>query len=243
MSVFGTVIGIVALALAPIAFLLWYFYTRDKLNPEPRGLILKIFLLGLLVAVPVVLIQWWLPLSKVWVAIVIVPILAELGKYLVVRQGVYPSPEFDEPIDGIIFAAVAGLGFATLENSAVLLLTYFTITHITPAAGEVALSPLQAVLDLFAVRGLLGALGHALWSGFWGYGLGMAKFVGPGRSQRLVWKGLLAAMLTYALFNILALLPGLWPRLGMVLLVAISWFVILRGIDRALGMVPVRHEG
>ncbi|HEY9880875.1 MAG TPA: PrsW family glutamic-type intramembrane protease [Leptolyngbyaceae cyanobacterium] len=238
MSVLATVIGIIALVIAPIAFLVWFFYTRDKLNPEPRGLILKIFFLGMLVAIPVLLLQWLLPLPKLWVAVLAVPILAELGKFVVVRQGVYNSPEFDEPVDGIIFAAVVGLGFATLENIAVLLLTYFTVANMIPTGSEVALSPLKAILNLFAVRGLLGAMGHALWSCFWGYGLGMAKFNPSSQSQSFVWKGLLAAILTYALFNALALLPGFWPKLLMVLLLAASWFIILRGISRALAMTP-----
>lgn len=238
MSVFATVIGIIALVIAPIAFLVWFFYTRDKLNPEPRGLILRVFLLGMLVAIPVVLLQWLLPLPKLWMAILGAPILAELGKFAVVRQSVYTSPEFDEPVDGIIFAAVVGLGFATLENIAVLLLTYFTLANIAPTGADVALSPLRAVLDLFAVRGLLGAMGHALWSCFWGYGLGMGKFTPSSQAQSFVWKGLLAAILTYALFNTLALFPGIWPKLLMVLLLAGSWFIVLRGIDRTLAMTP-----
>ncbi|MBD2258625.1 PrsW family intramembrane metalloprotease [Pseudanabaena sp. FACHB-2040] len=240
MNVLGTVIGIIALAIAPIAFLLWFFYTRDKLNPEPRGLILKIFLLGMLAAIPVVLIQWLLPLPRFWVAIAIVPIVAEIAKYCMVRWGAYDSAEFDEPVDGIIFAAVVGLGFATLENIVVLLLTYFTVTSVTVPGSGLPFSPLQAVLDLFAVRGLLGALGHALWSSFWGYGLGFTKFP-DGHSKGLVGKGLLAAILSYALFNALALSPGLLPRLAMVLLLAISWFAVMRGMGRALEMSPLRE--
>lgn len=236
MSVLSTVAGIIALALAPIAFLLWFFYTRDRLNPEPRGLILRVFLLGMLVALPLVLLQWLLPLPQFWLAVLLIPALAELGKYFVVRRGVYPSAEFDEPVDGIIFAAVAGLGYATLENVFTLLLTYFTISSVALPGVDLALSPLQAVLNLFAVRGLLGALGHALWSSFWGYGLGIAKFT-PG-NQGLVRSGLLAAILSYALFNALALLPGMLPKLVMVLLVAISGFAVMRGIDRALALAP-----
>ncbi|HEY9764292.1 MAG TPA: PrsW family glutamic-type intramembrane protease, partial [Trichocoleus sp.] len=88
------------------------------------------------------------------------------------------------------------------------------------------------------VRGLLGAMGHALWSCFWGYGLGVAKFAPSSQTQSFVWKGLLAAILTYALFNALAILSGVWPKLLMVALLAGSWFIILRGIGRALAMTP-----
>jgi protease PrsW len=245
MTVFSTVLGLIALVIAPIIFLLWYFYTRDKLNPEPRGLIFKVFLGGIIAAAVVGLglgaLQGLTPVPKVWLVIAIVPVLAELSKYLVVRQGVYGSPEFDEPADGIIFAAVAGLGYATLENITTLLTTYFTVSQVTVPGAE-AISPLQAGLDLFAVRGLLGALGHGLWSSFWGYGLGLAKFLPPGRGQGLVPVGLLAAMLSFALFNAMALLPGLLPRLGMVALLAVSWFVVLRALDQALALSPKAEQ-
>ena len=36
----------VLFALAPSALLLWYFYKRD-VNPEPRGVLIKTFLLGM----------------------------------------------------------------------------------------------------------------------------------------------------------------------------------------------------
>lgn len=241
MTVISTVLGLIALVIAPIAFLLWYVYTRDKLNPEPRGLVFKIFLGGIIAASIIGLglgaLQALTSIPKAWLAVGVVPVLAELGKYIVVRWGVYDSAEFDEPVDGIIFAAVAGLGYATLENITTLLLTYFTVSQVT-VPGTEAISPLQAGLDLFAVRGLLGAIGHGLWSGFWGYGLGLAKFLPSGQGQGLVRVGLLAAMLSFALFNAMALLPGLLPRLGMVALLAVSWFVILRALDRALALTP-----
>ena len=40
-------------AVVPSLLLLWYIYARDK-NPEPRGLLIKTFLLGAFICVPVV---------------------------------------------------------------------------------------------------------------------------------------------------------------------------------------------
>ncbi|MEO1070286.1 MAG: PrsW family glutamic-type intramembrane protease, partial [Cyanobacteria bacterium J06638_6] len=106
-NLWAAVVGIVALALAPLAFVLWFFYTRDRLNPEPRGLVLRVFLLGLLAFIPVFLVRQWIPSPPWLMAVLIVPVLAELAKFWVVRAGVYNHPEFDEPVDGIIFAAAA----------------------------------------------------------------------------------------------------------------------------------------
>lgn len=237
MSAFGIVIGILALAFAPIAFLLWFFYTRDKLNPEPRGLILRAFLLGVVVAIPVLLLQRFLPLPRFWTAVMVVPVVAEMGKYLVVRWGLYPSEEFDEPMDGIIFAVMVGLGYATAENLGYLLLTYLKLTRMT-LAGGVPFPLVRAVFNLFAIQGLLNAPAHALWSSLWGYGLGLRKFAVTQDRGRFLSYGILAAIFAHAIFNALGLVPGLLPKLGMVILLGFTWVVVLRCMQQALAMTP-----
>ncbi len=177
----ATVVGIVALALAPLAFLLWFFYTRDKLNPEPRGLVLKIFLGGVLAFIPVFLVRQFVPLSAWLMAVLVVPVLAELAKFWVVKRGVYDHPEFDEPVDGIIFAAAAGLGFATLEVIGSMLYAYFNVGRLGLPGETTAAWP--ALLNMFALQGLLVGPGHALWSSLWGYALGLAKFLPPPRAR------------------------------------------------------------
>jgi RsiW-degrading membrane proteinase PrsW (M82 family) len=237
-NVLATVVGIVALALAPLVFLLWFFYTRDQLNPEPRGLVLKIFGLGLLAFVPVFLVQQIVPLPAWLMAVVVVPVLAELAKFWVVKRGVYNHPEFDEPVDGIIFASAAGLGFATLQVVGSMLYAYFAVARLgVPGAGAGAVWP--AVLNMFALQGLLAGPGHALWSSLWGYSLGLAKFAPPGQGAGLVRNGLLAAMLSHAAFNALALEPSWWlNRVGLVLVITALWFVVMRCLRYALALTP-----
>ncbi|WOD41225.1 PrsW family intramembrane metalloprotease [Nodosilinea sp. E11] len=238
-NMLASVVGIVALALAPLAFLLWFFYTRDKLNPEPRGLVMKIFGLGLLAFIPVFLVRQFVPLPPGVMAVVVVPILAELAKFGVVKRGVYFHPEFDEPVDGIIFAAAAGLGFATLQVMGSMLYAYFAVIRLGPGTAAGAAWP--AVLTMFALQGLLAGPGHALWSSLWGYALGMAKFSGPpGRGAGLVGNGLLAAMASHATFNALALESSWWlNRLGLVLVIGVLWFVVLRCLRYALSRSPL----
>ena len=49
-------------------------------------------------------------------AFLLAAIPEEFFKLLTVLIFVYKKPAFDEPYDGIIYGAVASLGFATLEN-------------------------------------------------------------------------------------------------------------------------------
>lgn len=237
-NVLATGVGIVALALAPLAFVLWFFYTRDRLNPEPRGLVLKIFLWGLLAFIPVFLVRQFMPLPAWLMAVVVIPILAELAKFWAVKQGVYDHPEFDEPVDGMIFAAAAGLGFATLEVIGSMLYAYFAVARLGPGEA-IAASAWPAVLNMFALRGLLSGPGQALWSSLWGYALGVAKFSPAQRDKGLVRNGLLAAMISHAAFNALALESSWWlNRLGLVLVIAVLWFVVMRCLRYALALTP-----
>ncbi|MBW4461908.1 MAG: PrsW family intramembrane metalloprotease [Nodosilinea sp. WJT8-NPBG4] len=242
-NVLATVVGIVALALAPLAFLLWFFYTRDKLNPEPRGLVLRIFGFGVLAFIPVFLVRQFVPLPVWLMAVVVVPVLAELAKFWVVKAGVYNHPEFDEPVDGIIFAAAAGLGFATLEVIGSMLYAYFAVARLG-VPGNALAAAWPAVLSMFALRGLLSGPGHALWSSLWGYALGVAKFAPANQGSGLVRNGLVAAILSHAAFNALALESSWWlNRVGLVLVIAVLWFVVMRCLRYALALAPNPQGG
>lgn len=243
MSSFAAVIGIIALAIAPVAFFLWFAYTRDKLEPEPHGLILKLFVLGMVVAIPALLIRQFVPLPYLVMGLVVAPILDELLKFWVVRQGVYNHPEFDEPLDGMIFAAATALGFAAVEISLSMLLAYFRVAQVAVPGASFSWSPLQAVLGLFAIRGLLGGAGHALWSSLWGYSLGLAKFSPRSQRARLIGSGLVAAILSHAVFNALAMEPDWWVnRLGLVLVVLGLVLVVMRCVRYAEAVSPYRES-
>ncbi|HEY9646084.1 MAG TPA: PrsW family glutamic-type intramembrane protease [Chroococcidiopsis sp.] len=227
---------IVTLAVSPGLFLLWFFYKKDKLEPEPKHLILKTFFLGVLLAIPVLIVQlpFTLFLPEILLYILVAPITEEYGKYLVVRLGIYKHAEFDEPVDGIIYGVAAALGFATIENVGYLLSTYY-------AAVEADENARVAVLTLFVVRGLLSVPGHALWSSLWGYSLGVAKFSPPERSAGLVRNGLLLAMVSHGLFNgLLVIFPP--AAIGVLVLIPIGWRMTFRRIAAALAVSPHAHS-
>jgi len=206
---------ILALALGPGVFWAWYFYRRDKLNPEPAALIVKIFLLGVLVTFPVAFVEGFFGLfiaSSLIMGVVIAPIVEEYGKFWAVRRFAYPNAEFDEPMDGIVYAAAAALGLASLENVLYVFAAYVT-------------SPSLA-LGTIVVRAIFSVPGHALFSGVWGYALGRAKFAPAEERSGIVLQGLVLGMVLHGIFNfllfsaeivtyalavfVLVLVPGLW---------------------------------
>ncbi len=209
------------LAIAPAVFWLWYFYQKDRYEPEPLSWILMVYFFGIAVTIPAALTEgiFALFLSDFFITVLIAPVVEEAGKYLVVRRTVYESVEFDEPVDGIVYAAAAGLGFATLEN----------IIYVFSALE----TSFEFAIQTGLVRALISVPGHVLFSAMWGYALGRARFLPASRRSAIIFSGLILAMAAHALFNLL-----LYTTIGFALLVLILvpflWITVQRRIDESL---------
>ncbi len=159
------------LVLALIPALIWmiFFYLQDRLEPEPKGYILGVFLLGAILAsaVGIPLVDSFFQTSK-WIhtdtlttilgSILVIGFTQEFIKYAAVRYSVFQTAEFDEATDGVIYATAAGLGYATVLN------LQFVISN-----GGVALG--SSVIRMVVV-----ALAQASFAGITGYFLGRARF-------------------------------------------------------------------
>ncbi len=90
--------------------------------------------------------------------------IEEACKIAVVYWVVWRRPEFDERMDGIVYASRAGLGFALVENVLYLL-------------GEQSLS---GQIELWIMRAVLAVPGHAVWTGIVGAMAARRRFDGKG---------------------------------------------------------------
>lgn len=189
-----------ALLMAGVPAMLWlgYFYSQDRVEPEPRSYVLGCYLLGGFVAAPsaAFLVALTGPATSMqvlsverWIyAIAIVGLAQEACKYVVIRYTLYLSPEFDEPLDGIIYMSAAGIGFATYES-----------LHYLQASGG------QIFLSAGAAQCVVTTLAHASFAGVLGFALGRAKFPGsraPHRSITIL-VGLMAAALLNGCFQMI----------------------------------------
>jgi len=122
-----SILILIALAIAPGLFLLWFYYKKDVYEPEPKKLVIKTFIFGALIAFPVSLVESiFVSPSKIILngdflqlliyAFLVIATTEEFGKFLVVKSVAYNSSEFNEIMDGIVYAVASALGFATLEN-------------------------------------------------------------------------------------------------------------------------------
>lgn len=182
----------IALALAPgIAICLYVFYS-DMYNREPRLNLVMSFVYGCLAILPAV----WFESSFTETAIdgsiggvaffsyLIVAFSEEFSKFIGLRFYAYRQKSFDEPLDGIVYSVMVGMGFATVEN-----LLYILKFAEVGRGLEVGIS-----------RMFLSVPAHATFAVIMGYFAGKAKF-SQGRSTALLLTGLLCAIFFHGTFD------------------------------------------
>lgn len=121
-----TFLSLLSLALAPGAAIVLYIYLKDHHEPEPLHLLLISFLYGclstaitLLISLPVNFFFLTKPddvIEQFVNAFFKVALVEEFSKFLFVRFVLYRNIHFNEPFDGIVYAVMVSMGFATLEN-------------------------------------------------------------------------------------------------------------------------------
>ncbi|QSX00204.1 PrsW family intramembrane metalloprotease [Haloterrigena alkaliphila] len=187
--------GLSVVPAALLAALIWY---SDVTTQEPLGLLVATFVLAILFATFAAVVN-----SLVGPSIRAVPVVGSIlffylivgpveegVKLLAVRFFAYRSDAFDAVIDGAVYGAVAGLGFAAIENT----------IYIGSTIAQADVGTLTAATGITTVRALVGP-GHVIYSAIAGYYLGLAKF-NPGRGGPIVVKGLLIAAFIHGTYNV-----------------------------------------
>ena len=193
---------LLCLILAPLPSIIWLaFYLRKDRHPEPNRMIIKIFLLGALVVVAAGFLEFAtsfaskiIYLNKIWFIVISFALIEEILKYLVVRFGVLKNPEFDEPVDTMIYMIIAALGFAAAEN-------IYLLSQIHPQ--EI---PLASTLLFITTRFLGATFLHALASAIAGYFLAASLLITSKIRKILIGGGILAATILHSIFNYLIIL-------------------------------------
>ncbi|ERG90604.1 MAG: putative membrane protein [Haloquadratum walsbyi J07HQW1] len=190
-----------ALSAIPAVGLAVYVSLTDVTETEPILLLVATFLLGVLTAnfaavLNTILRPYFIGLgfisSIVFFFLVVGPI-EESVKLLAVRLYAYSDDRFNSVLDGAVYGAMAGLGFAVIENA-------LYIARQLPNSGlDLGLGLIGAGGGITAIRALAGP-GHVIYSAIAGYYLGLAKF-NPGQRGPIVMKGILLAAVIHATYN------------------------------------------
>lgn len=174
------------LAILPPILIAYYIYKKDKYDVEPIRMIIKSFLFGCLTVIPVIFLEKYFNqdvFPNMFLYVFFGIALVEEGvKYLFLKNFLYSNDDFNEPMDGIVYAVMISLGFATIENLA------YVFLYFPDQAINVGLRRMFTAIPL-----------HALCGVILGYFVGLAKF--SQNKDRLLLKGVFLAVLLHCLYD------------------------------------------
>jgi RsiW-degrading membrane proteinase PrsW (M82 family) len=209
---------IVAAAPVPVYVILALWL--DRFEPEPPLTLLQTFAWGATVAVFVALMVNMLShdlmaavagpqAAELFAGLVTAPVVEELAKgfalFLLYRE---LKDEFDGVVDGVVYAAMVGLGFAMIEN-----VEYY--------GQAVADGPDSSALTFF-LRGMMSPFAHPLFTSMFGIGLGIVRERhGQGNRWLPPLLGLTAAVALHSLWNMAATFNGWFFALYMLVMLPV----------------------
>lgn len=196
-------LGGVGLAVLPVPAYVLLALWLDRYEPEPVRTLATTFLWGASVAVFLALalnslfgalvephLGAWEPLVT---AVLAAPVVEELAKGSALAV-VYlrAHEEFDNVTDGVVYAAMVGLGFAMIEN-----VQYY---------GRALADPSTEPSAVFFLRGVATPFAHPLFTAMTGIGLGLGRERVRGHRHRVLAPaaGLGTAVLLHMLWNLAA---------------------------------------
>jgi RsiW-degrading membrane proteinase PrsW (M82 family) len=195
------------------------FYLQEGMRPEPKRLVGLAFVTGAAFAFLALILQLGLknlfnPLhleGRSFIGLLIFAAVEELLKFAAAYAAVHKSPDFDQPVEAMLYAVVAALGFAAVENIGVLV------------GGSPSTMIFTNVFHLVTFRFIGATLLHTLASGLVGYywALSIRHF----GAKRYLVGGLLAATFLHAAFNY-GILHYNERGLSLALLMIVGFFVL-----------------
>ncbi len=222
-------IPLALVSLGPGLLWVWFFYRKDRAEPEPKALVIKAFLYGVVSVFPAAFLE--APFRRVIgagrsdllallvVSVLVVGVVEEISKFVAVKVAAYDNAEFDEVMDGVVYAVAAALGFAATEN-------LFYATTYGLAVG--------------VFRAFITDLAHASFSGIVGYYLGRAKF-DPRHATGLLARGLGVAIVLHGLYDFL-IIGGVVPPAFGIFMVLATYAYLNRKIVQAQKLSPFRRR-
>lgn len=210
-------------AFIPAVFYILPLIWLDRYDPEPPWLLAFAFAWGALVAVVVSFVVNTLIgglFGAAVGAVISAPVFEEGSKGLgLILLLIFMRREFDDILDGIIYAGTIALGFATVEN-----VLYY--------GRGIATGGTDGLMVLFIMRGIMSPFAHVTFTAMTGIGCGISreshnsfvKFVMP-----IV--GYCCAVALHAIWNGMAVIGGGMGFLVGYIILEIPFFLIFVGFS------------
>lgn len=200
---------LIILAIAPALAFCGYVIHKDRFEKEPKWLILLAFGFGVFSTFPAAITtlagENYINKDASFInmalyAFLLVALSEEFAKFFFLRYILFKRKEFNEPMDGIVYAVMIGMGFAAFEN----------ILYV--AQGGVGVALMRMVTAIPA---------HAIFAVIMGYYVGLAKFDLTHKAE-LLRKGLVYPILLHGAYDFFLLQKSI-PMLSLLAFVGL-WF-------------------
>ncbi|MBN1250710.1 MAG: PrsW family intramembrane metalloprotease [Bacteroidales bacterium] len=198
------------IAIAPVVVIIVYIYYRDKYEKEPKKLLIKALVGGMLVTFPLFFVEqilggFSIGMPKIgaafYNAFFVASLMEEAFKYLAFYLLIWDDKNFNELFDGIIYAVYISLGFATIEN------IMYVISY-----GE----------GTGILRAFTAVPAHALFGIVMGYYFGLAKFI-PSLKKKFLIMAILIPFVLHGIYDFLLMSGNEWLMLLFIPFVIFMW--------------------
>lgn len=209
---------LIAAAILP-AILLWLYICRKDAQPEPMSQMLKAFLYGALICVPVVYVEQFMGMllfgpegtpstltGSTAQAFLVAAVPEEGFKLLALWLILRNNPFFDEHYDGIVYSVCVGLGFAAIENVG------YVLVHA------------DAWLSVAITRALLAVPGHYAFAVFMGYYYSLYHF--GQKSAKNLLSIFFIPVLAHGCYDAFAMSGSVEPVLGSISFILLIYLCI-----------------
>lgn len=184
---------LLTVAVLPGLLICWIVYRADRYEREAIGPLVWCFGLGAAATFPAMQFEQRIipmvgdierdPVLTFLMAFGAIAPVEEVVKWLALIGGAFIWHFFDEPFDGIVYAVMVSMGFATVEN----------VCYIDSFGGNTAL-----------LRAFTAVPAHLVFAIAVGYYAGLAKF-NPADRRHLLFRGLLVGIILHGVYDFLVL--------------------------------------
>ncbi len=207
----------IVVVILPVVFWFWFFRRQDRAEPEPKELLFKVFLGGILVVIlasiaEAVIEGLFFPQISAKLAespdanlgdfvgsfsdffgFLAIYFMAgpveELMKFFILKHLVFRRIAFNQVADGLIYGVTIALSFSLIENS-----IYFSnILSEFSFSGD--------FIAIVIIRGVVTTMLHVLATAILGLYLGRAKFSNKNR-KKIMFKGVFIAAMIHGVYNV-----------------------------------------
>ena len=211
-----------------------FYYLRKDVHPEPKAMILKVFLWGSVITLPVFFVQLGLayilgkfyftpPITALIYYFLVIAFSEEIFKALVIKLKVLGSPHVDEPLDIMLYMVISALGFAALEN----------ILYLFSPTGQLSFNEIiNRALIIAFIRFIGATFLHTLCSAVIGYAIAMSTCFQKNKILKIIL-GITLAVFLHGLYNFsIMILTGYARLLVPVTIILTLAILVYMGFER-----------